>query len=93
MFRVLIFVFLVACLVGTQAQLTFTSSWGGKRSVGPISCRHEEAVAHIYKMIQVKYYSFILNYIVYRTETSRRAAARSVTVKPTGCGFDPHSRR
>ena len=26
-------------------------------------------------------------------ETSRGAAARSVTVKPTGCGFDPHSRR
>ena len=26
-------------------------------------------------------------------ETSRPAAARGVTVKPTGCGFDPHSRR
>ena len=24
---------------------------------------------------------------------SRGAAARGVTVKPTGCGFDPHSRR
>ena len=24
---------------------------------------------------------------------SRGAAAQSVTVKPTGCGFDPHSRR
>ena len=23
----------------------------------------------------------------------RGAAARGVTVKPTGCGFDPHSRR
>ena len=28
----------------------------------------------------------ILNY-------QRGAAARSVTVTPTGCGFDPHSRR
>ena len=26
-------------------------------------------------------------------EASRGAAARGVTVKPTGCGFDPHSRR
>ena len=31
-------------------------------------------------------YNFIL-------EASRGAAARGVTVKPTGCGFDPHSRR
>ena len=27
------------------------------------------------------------------TEASRGAAAQSVTVKPTGCGFDPLSRR
>ena len=26
-------------------------------------------------------------------EATRGAAAQSVTVKPTGCGFDPHSRR
>ena len=26
-------------------------------------------------------------------EASRGAAAQSVTVKPTGCGFDPHPRR
>ena len=26
-------------------------------------------------------------------EASRGAAARAVTVKPTGCGFNPHSRR
>ena len=26
-------------------------------------------------------------------EASRGAAAQSVTVKPSGCGFDPHSRR
>ena len=26
-------------------------------------------------------------------EASRGAAAQRVTVKPTGCGFDPHSRR
>ena len=26
-------------------------------------------------------------------EASRDAGAQSVTVEPTGCGFDPHSRR
>ena len=26
-------------------------------------------------------------------EASRGAGAQNVTVKPTGCGFDPHSRR
>ena len=26
-------------------------------------------------------------------EAGRGAAARGVTVKPTGCGFDPYSRR
>ena len=26
-------------------------------------------------------------------EAGRGAAARGVTAKPTGCGFDPHSRR
>ena len=35
--------------------------------------------------------SFIFNRI--KKEASRGAAAQSVTVKPTGCGFDPHSRR
>ena len=28
-----------------------------------------------------------------KPEASRGAAARGVTIKPTGCGFDPHSRR
>ena len=32
------------------------------------------------------------DYIDY-TEARRGAGAQSVTVKPTGCGFDPHSRR
>ena len=27
------------------------------------------------------------------TEAGRGAAARGVTAKPTGCGFDPYSRR
>ena len=30
---------------------------------------------------------------MYSIEASRGAGAQSVTVKPTGCGFDPHSRR
>ena len=45
---------------------------------------------------------FLLNYkslkmtvqsVLQKSEASRGAAARGVTVKPTGCGFDPHSRR
>ena len=32
-------------------------------------------------------------YFIYCTEASRGAVAQSVTVEPTGCGFDPHSRR
>ena len=43
------------------------------------------------------YYLFTYNRIkinkMYTIEASCGAAARSVTVKPTGCGFDPHSRR
>ena len=31
--------------------------------------------------------------VKYVSEVSRGAAARSVTVKPNGCWFDPHSRR
>ena len=38
-----------------------------------------------------KYKDIFESYI--NIEVSRGAAARSVTVKPTGCGFDPHSRR
>ena len=30
--------------------------------------------------------------MTFRFEASRGAAARGVTVKPTACGFDPHSR-
>ena len=35
----------------------------------------------------------IILYLIYQIEASRGAAAQSVTVKPTNCGFDPHSRR
>ena len=31
--------------------------------------------------------------IINKIEAGRGAAARGVTTKPTGCGFDPHSRR
>ena len=31
-------------------------------------------------------------YILLLNEAGRGAAARGVTAKPTGCGFDPHSR-
>ena len=36
------------------------------------------------------YYKYIY-YFLYGA--GRGAAARGVTEKPTGCGFDPHSRR
>ena len=45
-------------------------------------------VNHINKYLFLIYYAFINN-----TEASSGAAAGSVTVKPTGCGFDPHSTR
>ena len=34
-----------------------------------------------------------INVLFCINEASRGAAARSVTVKPAGCGFDPHSTR
>ena len=35
---------------------------------------------------------YIIFYLSFK-EASRGAAARSVTAKPSGCWFDPHSRR
>ena len=35
----------------------------------------------------------VLYLITSNFEAGRGAAARGVTAKPTGCGFDPHSRR
>ena len=57
-------VLIVACLcVIADAQLTFTSSWGGgKRGAvaATMSCRSEETVAAIYKLIQVWQFDFSL---------------------------------
>ena len=44
------------------------------------------------------YSYFIDNVVIHssisnRIEAGRGAAARGVTAKPTGCGFDSHSRR
>ena len=39
--------------------------------------------------VPVYFIYFTLLYV----EAGRGAAARGVTAKPTGCGFDPHSRR
>ncbi|CAH2054036.1 unnamed protein product, partial [Iphiclides podalirius] len=54
MYGIWFVVFLVACLLLTaEGQLTFTSSWGGKRSMGdPMLCRNNEAIANIYKSIK-----------------------------------------
>ena len=38
------------------------------------------------------YLVIMMIYVIY-FEAGRGAAARGVTAKPTGCGFDPHSRR
>ena len=37
--------------------------------------------------------SFVIKNDIFFIEASRGAGAQSVTVKPTGCGFDPHARR
>ncbi|KAI8437341.1 hypothetical protein MSG28_011683 [Choristoneura fumiferana] len=54
MYKLCLLLLLVACAcVITEAQLTFTSSWGtGKRSAAPMPCRSDEAIAAIYRMIQ-----------------------------------------
>ena len=36
---------------------------------------------------------YLLIYVCVLCDASRGAGAQSVTVKSTGCGFDPHSRR
>ena len=50
-------------------------------------------IFNIFRAIELWLYleCFYLDALKY--EASRGAAARGVTVKPTGCGFDPHSRR
>ncbi|CAB3233079.1 unnamed protein product [Arctia plantaginis] len=62
MYKIGILLLLVACLcIFTDAQLTFTSSWGGKRSpMAAISCRNDEAIAAIYKSIQNEAERFII---------------------------------
>nr|QMS54688.1 adipokinetic hormone [Grapholita molesta] len=56
MYKFCLLLVLVACAcVLTEAQLTFTSSWGGgKRSAGPNPCRSDESVGQIYRMIQAE---------------------------------------
>lgn len=77
MYKYLVLFVLVACIcVATEAQLTFTSSWGGKRSgsiAGSVSCRNDEAIAAIYKMIQVFHPIFmsfprLTNYVLLLTK-------------------------
>ncbi|XP_026731718.1 adipokinetic prohormone type 1-like [Trichoplusia ni] len=61
MYKILSLLVLVAALcVITEAQLTFTSSWGGKRAGGTMSCKNEEAVANIFKLIQNEAERFII---------------------------------
>ncbi|CAH1636212.1 unnamed protein product [Spodoptera littoralis] len=53
--KISLFVLFLACLcLVTEAQLTFTSSWGGKRGAvtATMSCRSDETIAAIYKLIQ-----------------------------------------
>ncbi|XP_028164252.1 adipokinetic prohormone type 1-like [Ostrinia furnacalis] len=63
MYKFLAVFVLIACMcLVAEAQLTFTSSWGGKRAAiaGTVSCRNDEAIAAIYKMIQNEAERFIL---------------------------------
>ena len=53
-------------------------AWDRKRDVSLIPTRGNEIISIV---------------ISFEFETSGGAVARRVTVKPTGCGFDPHSRR
>ena len=41
----------------------------------------------------MKVFFIVIIILFYFFEAGRGAAARGVTAKPTGCGFDPHSRR
>ena len=58
-------------------------------SLGHIAKLDLLSVQQVLYYLQVKIL-YILKLIVF---SSRGAAARSVTVKSTGCGFNPHSRR
>ena len=49
-------------------------------------------VVKIYINIYMENISYC-GYDKIKIEASRGAAARGVTVKPIGCGIDPHSRR
>ena len=46
----------------------------------------------VYEEIEIRCVSYLV-IIEYVVEASRGATAQGVTVKPTGCGFDPLSRR
>ncbi|NP_001104825.1 adipokinetic hormone 1 precursor [Bombyx mori] len=54
MYKFTILFLVLACFIMAEAQLTFTSSWGGKRAAiaGTVSCRNDESLASIYKLIQ-----------------------------------------
>ena len=62
---------------------------------------HNAAPKVVFSRIRVIIYFIFYTYnkgynknkILQFTEAGRGAAARGVTAKPTGCGFDPHSRR
>ena len=43
--------------------------------------------------IKKKLHNYKLEIKKLKIEARRGARAQSVTIKPTGCGFDPHSKR
>ena len=63
--------------------------------------KHFELVLLYYKVTRLikKYYKVVtklnklITFIKTHNEASRGAGSQSVTVKSTGCGFDPYSRR
>ncbi|KAG6454724.1 hypothetical protein O3G_MSEX008844 [Manduca sexta] len=61
MYKLTVFLMFIAFVIIAEAQLTFTSSWGGKRAMtNSISCRNDEAIAAIYKAIQNEAERFIM---------------------------------
>ena len=58
-------------------------------------CQFHDCRSYWYNWIKIYIFEALLYNILYNkvNNASRGAAARSVTVKPAGCGFDPHSRK
>lgn len=56
MYKILVLFVAAYVMLLVEGQLTFTSSWGGKRSMmGSNPCHNNEAIANIFKALQVSF--------------------------------------